>query len=81
MIMITAIIYIFLSYVIFDQQLIKNYLLTPSLKIQKVQVPPPYLPKMKIFQAPLQKGGEDSMWNLAPAFQIVHKIHETYCSC
>ena len=55
MIMIIAIIYIFLSYVTFDQQL-KNYfqkifrpplkkstlpfLLIPPLKIQKVQVPP-----------------------------------------
>ena len=55
MLMIIAIIYFFLSYVIFDQQLKKkstlSFLLTLSLKIQKVQVPS-YLPKLNIFQAP-----------------------------
>ena len=57
MIMIIAIIYFFLSYVIFDQQLKKKstppFLLTLSLKIQTVQVPS-YLPKLNIFQGPLQ---------------------------
>ena len=71
MIMIIAIIYIFLSYVIFDQQLKITFrkssgppekvhppLFTHSpRKIQKVQVPP-FLPTLKIFQPPpLQKGG------------------------
>ena len=63
MIMIIAIIYIFLSYVIFDQQLKitfrkssvpleksnSPFLLTPPLKIQKGQVYP-FLPRLKIFQ-------------------------------
>ena len=65
--MIIAIICIFLSYVIFDQQLkitfrksIHSPLFThspPPLKIQKVQVPP-FLPTLKIFQAcPAERGG------------------------
>ena len=59
-----------LSYVVFDQQLkipfrksqapLKKstppFLLTPPLKVQKVQVLP-FLLTLKIFQAPLQKGG------------------------
>ena len=75
MVMSIAIIYIFLSYVMFDQQLkitstkssgspekIHYPLFTYSpLKIQKVQVPP-FLPTLKNFQPPpLQKGGEDTM--------------------
>ena len=74
MVMIIAIIYIFVSFEIFDQQFKitfrkssvlptppsppkkKNppspFLLTPPLKIQNVQVPP-FLPPLKIFQAPL----------------------------
>ena len=75
MVMSIAIIYIFLSYVMFDQQSkitstkssgslekIHYPLFTYSpLKIQKVQVPP-FLPTLKNFQPPpLQKGGEDTM--------------------
>ena len=75
MVMSIAIIYIFLSYVMFDQQLkitstkssgspekIHYPLFTYSpLKIQKVQVPP-FLPTLKNFQPPpLQKVGEDTM--------------------
>ena len=78
-IMIIAIVYIFLSHVIFDQQLkllsqnphtpspwkksTHTFLLTPLLKIPKVQVPP-VLPTLKIFQvtphspSPWRKGGE-----------------------
>ena len=78
MIMITAIIYFFLSYVIFDQQLkitfrkssgphLKKsappFLLTPPLKLLKVRVPP-FLPTLKIFSGPpCRKGrGEDTVW-------------------
>ena len=62
MIMIIALIYIFLSDVIFDQQLKitvrkssapapQKIHSRPSLKIQKVQFPP-FLPTLKIFQPP-----------------------------
>ena len=66
MIMIIAIIYIFLSYVIFDQQLkitfrkssakkIHSPLFTHApLKIQKLQVPP-FCQHWKFFRSPLQK--------------------------
>ena len=72
MIMIIAIIYFFLSYVIFDQQFkitfwkssgpslkksTSPFLLTPlPLKIQKVQVPP-FCQHWIFFRPPLQKGG------------------------
>ena len=62
MIMIIAIIYIFLSYVIFDQQLKITFrkssgppkkIHSPPLKIQKLQIPA----NIKIFlDLPLQKG-------------------------
>ena len=61
MIMIIAIIYIFLSYVIFDQQL-KITFRRPSApprknplppKNSKSAGPPPFLPTLTIFQAPL----------------------------
>ena len=66
---IIATIYIFLSYVIFDQQLKitfrksstsrwKNPL---SPKNSKSASPSPFLLTLKIFQAPLQKEGEDTI--------------------
>ena len=72
MIMIIAVIYIFLCYVIFDEQLkinskdpqtpLKKFtpscLLTHPLKLQKLQVPPPFLSTLKIFQnPPADRGG------------------------
>ena len=61
MIMTNAIIYIFLSYAMFDP------LFYSPLEIPK-SASPPFLPKLKIFQAPLQKGGEDTM-------KTLYKIH------
>ena len=59
MLMINAIIYIFLSYAMFDQQLKitfrKSPFLLPPLKIPK-SASPPFLPTLKIFQAPCRKG-------------------------
>ena len=86
-IIIIPIIYIFLSYVIFDQQLKitlrkssgppekihSPFLLTLSLKIQKVQAHP-FLPILKVFQAPLQKGREETMLVIA-----VNKVSVKYC--
>ena len=75
-IVIIAITYIFLSYEIFDQQLIPShpptplkkstspFLLTPPLEIQKVQVRP-FLPTLKIFQAPPAEKGWGSRGHYA----------------
>ena len=59
MIKIITIIYVFLSYVLFDQQLKITFRKSPPpppekihspLKVQKVQDKPPFLPTLKIFQ-------------------------------
>ena len=68
MIMIIAIIYIFLTYVMFDQQLKITFRKSPDplkkiptpLKIQNLQVPT-VLPTLKIFWPPCRKGGKDTV--------------------
>ena len=70
MIMIIAIIYIFLTYVMFDQQLKITFRKSPDplkkiptpLKIQNLQVTT-VLPTLKIFWPPLQKGGKGHCGN------------------